>query len=163
MGGLEGPPISPPALRRSSCYFFPPRSARASLALASEWACLPPSCRLWASSSLATAPFTLGSFLSIFAAASRPSLMTFGQELARATPLVSARLTATAVTVRSFFMRTHLLGTLRDSSSQPRMACGGCPAARAPGRPPRRRGTGRRNPLAPRRGGAAHPAQPPTA
>src|SRR5947207_14156663 len=131
MGGLEAP--LPPGQLSSDGYFFTPRSASASLALASDSACLPPSCRLWASSSLATAPFTLGSLLSIFAAASRPSLMTFGQELARATPLVSARLTATAMTVRSFFMQTHLLGTLRDSSSHPRMACGGSPAAGAPG------------------------------
>src|SRR2546429_6974314 len=131
MGGLEGPP-KPPGIAATVYCFFTPRSASASLALASDSACLPPSCRPWASSSLATAAFTLGSFLSIFAAASRPSLMTFGQELARATPLVSARLTATAVTVRSFFMRTHLLGTLGDSSSQPRMACGGFPAAGSP-------------------------------
>src|SRR6267143_2926438 len=110
-GGPRTAPHTPRQLP-SVCYFFTPRSASASLALARDSACLPPSCRPWASSSLATAPFTLGSFLSIFAAASRPSLMTFGQELARATPLVSARLTATAVTVRSFFMRTHLLGTL---------------------------------------------------
>ena len=47
------------------------------------------------------------------AAASRPSLMTFGQELASATPLVSARLTATAMTVRSFLIRTHPLVTQR--------------------------------------------------
>lgn len=32
------------------------------------------------------------------------SMITFGQELARATPLVSARLTATATTVNVFFM-----------------------------------------------------------
>src|SRR3989440_12592188 len=139
-GGLTvvedgGPRRAPhtPRHRGGRCYFFTPRSASASLALAIDSACLPPSCRPWASSSLATAPFTLGSFLSIFAAASRPSLMTFGQELARATPLVRARLTATAMTFRSVFMQTHLLGTLRDSSSQPRIACGGSPAPGAPG------------------------------
>src|SRR5919108_3003889 len=77
----------------------------ASLALASESACLPLSCRVCASFSLATAPFTFGSFWSIFAAASRPSLITFGHELASAAPFVSARLTATAVTVRNFLIR----------------------------------------------------------
>src|SRR5205823_15040576 len=106
LAGLRpGASQSAPGRRRSDDYFFTPRSASASLALARESACLPLSCRLCASLSLATAPFTLGSFWSIFAAASRPSLITFGHELASATPLVSARLTATAVTVRSFLIR----------------------------------------------------------
>src|SRR5256712_516208 len=112
-GGPRRAPHTPSLLPQCYC-FFTPRSARASLALAIESACLPPSCSFWASSSLATAAFTLGSSAFIVAAASRPSLMIFGQELASATPLVSARLTATAVTVRSFLIWTHPLGTQRN-------------------------------------------------
>src|SRR2546428_7393733 len=111
--GASKAPHTPSLLPQCYC-FFTPRSARASLALAIESACLPPSCSFWASSSLATAAFTLGSSPFILAAASRPSLMIFGQELASATPLVSARLTATAVTVRSFLIWTHPLETQRN-------------------------------------------------
>src|SRR5689334_2752193 len=84
-------------------YFLMPRSDRASLALAMDSLCLPSSCSFWASSSLATAPFTFGSSAFILAAASRPSLMSFGHELAIATP-VNARLTATIIATIVFFM-----------------------------------------------------------
>src|SRR2546422_10348452 len=129
-------PHTPSLLPQCYC-FFTPRSARASLALAIEAACLPPSCSFWASSSLATAAFTLGSSAFIVAAASRPSLMIFGQELASATPLVSARLTATAVTVRSFLIWTHPLGTQRNilAVNRGEPAAGPLPPA-PPARPP---------------------------
>src|SRR5207248_9615797 len=130
LAGLRpGASQSAPGRRRSDDYFFTPRSASASLALARESACLPLSCRLCASLSLATAPFTLGSFWSIFAAASRPSLITFGHELASATPLVSARLTATAVTVRSFLIRNSPPRDTRGFYQQSTaIGCGGSPA-----------------------------------
>src|SRR5207253_7632216 len=89
-------------------YFFTPRSAAASLASLSDSACLPPSWSFYASSSLATAAFTFGSSAFIFAAASRPSLITFGHELANAAPAVKASATATVVTATSFLMYCHL-------------------------------------------------------
>src|SRR5436309_878689 len=135
-GGPRKAPHTPGQLPNRYC-FFTPRSARASLALAIESACLPPSCSFWASSSLATAAFTLGSSAFIVAAASRPSLMIFGQELASATPLVSARLTATAVTVRSFLIWTHPLGTQRNILAVNRGGSAAVPLPPAPrARPP---------------------------
>src|SRR6185503_3197026 len=94
-------------LRRHVPYFLTPRSARASFALAIDSECLPPSCSFCASSSFATAPFTFGSSAFILAAASRPSLMIFGQELAIAAPAVNTRLTATAIATIAFFIRCH--------------------------------------------------------
>src|SRR3989442_7777641 len=144
-GGPRRAPHTPSLLPQCYC-FFTPRSARASLALAIESACLPPSCSFWASSSLATAAFTLGSSAFILAAASRPSLMIFGQELASATPLVSARLTATAVTVRSFLIWTHPLGTQRNILAVNRGSPAAgllLPAPRGPAPHPQPRGTER--------------------
>src|SRR5688500_20298351 len=65
---------------------FTPRSASASFAVFSESACLPPSCCFCASSSFAVACFTFWSSVFFLAAASRPSLMTFGHELVNAEP-----------------------------------------------------------------------------
>src|SRR2546422_7137126 len=135
VGGASKAPHTPSLLPQCYC-FFTPRSARASLALAIESACLPPSCSFWASSSLATAAFTLGSSAFILAAASRPSLMIFGQELASATPLVSARLTATAVTVRSFLIWTHPLETQRNILAVNRGWPAAVPPPPAPPAPP---------------------------
>src|SRR5262249_5449674 len=84
--------------------YFTPRSALASLAVAMESVCLPASWSFCASSSLASACFTLGSLAFILAAAPRPCLISTGQLLARATPLVTARPSATVVTAMSFFI-----------------------------------------------------------
>src|SRR3989449_4982353 len=146
-GGPRRAPHTPGQLPNRYC-FFTPRSARASLALAIESACLPPSCSFWASSSLATAAFTLGSSAFIVAAASRPSLMIFGQELASATPLVTARLTATALTVRTFLIWTHPLETQRNILAVNRggpAAASLSPAPRAPAPPPPAGGSARRS------------------
>src|SRR2546427_6020357 len=164
-GGPRRAPHTPSLLPQCYC-FFTPRSARASLALAIESACLPPSCSFWASSSLATAAFTLGSSAFIVAAASRPSLMIFGQELASATPLVSARLTATAVTVRSFLIWTHPLGTQRNILAVNRggpAAGHPPPAPAAPPRPPPAGGRGRKSSAPASAPPWAPPARPPPA
>src|SRR5918996_6134197 len=100
----------PPRRGTTSCRDYFLRSATASLALASDSACLPPSCSFWASSSFATAALTFGSSAFILAAASRPSLMTLGQELAIATPPVNATVTATAIaTIACFIGMSPLL------------------------------------------------------
>src|SRR5262244_1658164 len=102
--GSEGGRPGATLAAAEASYFLTPRSVSASLAFAIDSLCLPPSWSFCASSSLATAPLTFGSSAFILAAASRPSLMSLGQELASATPPVNARVTATAVATIAFFI-----------------------------------------------------------
>src|SRR2546423_12027119 len=85
-------------------YFLTPSAASASFASATDSACFP---SLWspsALSSMAVAFFTFSSFASIFAAASRPCLISVGHWNASAVPALTASAVITAVAAMSFLM-----------------------------------------------------------